>query len=345
MPVTRTILLVLAACIMLLSCRKNFSSGQIVDDKLVVLAEATAFDSIKIPVGKTIKVGNGGVIRFEKVMDAAVMISEEGGQKWQLQPGFSMQYSVNPTSVYTSRRRFKPNTNYTLEVKHPSLGTVTATTHIPAQLKPVSIDTASAMFNGRYVLAANITLQDVGGSNDYYVIEALKELVKVTRYFYYSGQRYDYDTPQGSSLYEQVKNNAGVRLVKDTVSKNKFQRLYVFTEDNSSENVRIDQLTNPFRRIFFTDHDFDGQTFATKVYIDPQLFLAADAGQKGKVRLQVKLVNKSFYDYLLAYEKYKTDFGAIPANQLPSPDGNIGNGLGIFGGASRREKVFYFDVL
>jgi hypothetical protein len=61
--------------------------------------------------------------------------------------------------------------------------------------------------------------------------------------------------------------------------------------------------------------------------------------------LQFKLVSKELYDYLLIYEKYKTDLGALPANQLPSPPGNIQHGLGIFGGSARREKVFYFDAL
>jgi hypothetical protein len=331
--------------LILSACKKDFSPGEIVDDKLVVLAEITAFDSVKIPIGKTIKVGSGGIIRFEKVTDATVTIQEEGGSKWQLQPGFSTQYSSNPTTVYTSRRRFKFNTNYTLEVVHPRLGTLIAKTHIPGLLKLISIDTASEELDGQAVLAANITWQDVAGSNDYYVIEALKELMKVSRYFFYAGQRYDYDTPQGSSIYEQVKNNPGVRLIKDTISRNKFQRLNVFTRDNGSENAKIDNIENPFRRIFFTDHDFDGQTFTTKVYIDRQLFMSSDPLQKGKVRLQVKLASKEMYDYLLAYEKYKTDFGTIPTNQLPSPTGNVDNGLGIFGGSSRRERVFYFDNL
>jgi hypothetical protein len=46
------------------SCKKNFSSDQFEDDKLVVLAEITAGDSVKIPIGKTIKVENGNLIRF-----------------------------------------------------------------------------------------------------------------------------------------------------------------------------------------------------------------------------------------------------------------------------------------
>ena len=65
-------LLLPVVLISIYSCKKTFSSGQFVDDKLVVLAEITAGDSMEIPIGKTIKVGNGGLIRFEKVKEAQV---------------------------------------------------------------------------------------------------------------------------------------------------------------------------------------------------------------------------------------------------------------------------------
>ena len=32
---------------------------------------------------------------------------------------------------------------------------------------------------------------------NYYIIEAVKETVKLLRYFYFRNVRYDYDTPQG----------------------------------------------------------------------------------------------------------------------------------------------------
>jgi hypothetical protein len=56
-------------------------------------------------------------------------------------------------------------------------------------------------------------------------------------------------------------------------------------------------------------------------------------------------VSKELYNYLKLYEKYKTDFGSVPTNQLVSPAGNIVNGLGIFGGSAKRERIYYFDVL
>lgn len=325
------------------ACKKNFSSDQFEDDKLVVLAEVTAGDSIKIPIGKTIKVENGSLIRFEKVNDATVTITGTNTMSWVLTPNYSPQYATNPTSVFTNKNRFKSNTSYTIEINHPTLGLAKASTHIPPYPRLLSMDTASGKFNDKDVLAANISWKDSLDFEEYYIIEAVKELVKNNHFFIYQTRRYSYDNPQGKELYEKVKNTPGVKLLTDTVGLNKYTRLYLYTQDDQSENARIDKLTNPFRRIFFPDQAFNGQIYTTTVYIDKQFFV--DPKQKGRVRLQLKSVSKEFYNYLKLYEKYKTDFGSVPTNQLVSPSGNITNGLGIFGGSAKRDKVYYFDIL
>jgi hypothetical protein len=325
------------------SCKKKFSSDQFEDDKLVVLAEITAFDSVKIPIGKTIKVENGSLIRFEKVNDATVTLTETNTMSWVLQPNYSIQYINNPTSVFTSKKRFKSNTTYKIEINHPTLGTVQASTHIPTLPRLIGIDTASTQFNEKEVLAANITWKDSLDHEEFYIIEAVKELVKNHHFFFYEGKRYSYDTQAGKAFYEQVKNTPGIKILTDTIGMNKYTRLNVYTEDDQSENARIDKLTNPFRRIFFLDAVFNGEYYTTRVYIDKHFF--NDPQQKGRIRLQLKSVSKELYNYLKLYEKYKTDFGSVPTNQLISPAGNIINGLGIFGGSARRERVYYFDTL
>lgn len=326
------------------ACKKNFSSDQFEDDKLVVLAEITAGDSVKIPIGKTIKVENGSLIRFEKVNDASVTLTETNTTSWVLTPNYSQQYTGNPTSVFTNRKRFKANTTYNIEINHPTLGLAKATTHIPPLPRLISTDTVSTLFNDKDVLAVNITWKDSLDFEEFYIIEAVKELVKNNHYYIYQNKRYSYDTQQGKEFYEQVKNTPpGIKVQCDTVSLGKYTRLNLYTEDDQSENARIDKLTNPFRRVFFQDLVFNGENYTTTVYIDKQFFV--DPKQKGRVRLQLKSVSKEFYNYLKLYEKYKTDFGAVPTNQLVSPSGNITNGLGIFGGSAKREKVYYYDVL
>jgi hypothetical protein len=171
----------------------------------------------------------------------------------------------------------------------------------------------------------------------------VKELVKNNHFYFYQGKRYSYDSPEGKAFFDQVKNTPGVKLLTDTVGLGKYTRLNVYTQDDYSENARIDKLSNPFRRIFFPDGLLNGGNHSTTVYIDKLFFV--DPKQKGRVRLQLKSVNKDLYNYLKLYDKYKTDFGSVPTNQLVSPSGNIQNGLGIFGGSAKRERIYYFDTL
>ncbi|OQP61807.1 hypothetical protein A3860_30540 [Niastella vici] len=336
-------LLIFFGVLLISACKKNFSSDQFEDDKLVVLAEITAGDSVKIPIGKTIKVENGSLIRFEKVNDATVTITGTNTMSWVCQPNYSSQYANNPTSVFTNRNRFKSNTTYKIEINHPTLGIVKASTHIPPFPRLISVDSASTTFNNTDVFAASITWKDSADFEEFYIIEAVKELVKNNHWFWYRNKRYSYDTKEGKEFYQQVKNTPGIKILTDTVGLNKFVRLNVYTEDGQSENAKIDKLTNPFRRIFFSDPVFNGELYTTKVYIDKQFFV--NPPQKGRVRLQLKSVSRELYNYLKLYEKYKTDFGSVPTNQLISPSGNIANGLGIFGGSAKRERVYYFDVL
>lgn len=334
-------------CVLLIlsSCKKNFSSSQFENDKLVVLAEITAGDSVKIPVGKTIKTGGGSIIRFEKVNDATVVLKQDTMKGWTLQPNWSAMYSSNPTTVFTNRRHFRYNTTYSLEVNHPALGTVKATTHIPPSPKVSWADTLSTTYNGKNVLEVSLSWQDAPDRGDYYILEAVKETVKLARSFVYRGVKYDYDSPQGKALYDQVSSQYYIKIRCDTIPTGQFTRLNIYTDDTHSANVNIDNLGNPFRRIFFTDDAYNGSQYSTKIYIDPAYFIAPTPQQRGKVRIQFKTVSRELYEYLLTYEKYKTDFGTVPANQLASPVGNITNGLGIFGGSSRKERVFYFDQL
>lgn len=328
-----------------ISCKKDFTSGQFIDDKLVVLAEITAVDSVKVPIGKTIKVGGGGIIRFEKVNDASVILTEANARSWILQPNWSPIYASNPTSVFTNRRRLKAGTAYSIEIKHLTLGTATATTFIPALPHVSILDTLAVEHQGKNTLAVDFKIQDDTATANYYIIEAVKETVKLLRYFYFRNVRYDYDTPQGKDVYDQNHNTYHLTILRDTIPLGKFTRIYMYTNDANTDNADIDNLQNPFRRIFFDATNIKGQTYITRVFVDRQYFTTTDPTQRGRVRVQFKAVSKELYDYLLAYEKYKTEFGSLPAGQLNIPNGNIHNGLGVFGGSARRERIMYFDVL
>lgn len=326
-------------------CRKNFLPGTDDEDKLVVLAEVTAGDLVRIPVARTIRAGSGNLINFEKVNDATVVLSEEKGGKWILRADKSTQFANNPASVFTVRHLYKPNTNYTLEVSHPVLGEARAVTSVPKNVQVQKLDTNSALRQGKPVLEVKLTLKDLPDQLESYVIEAVKQVLKIKITFNYNGTKYDCETPEGKKVYEKVKNDPSVKIYKDTIPQQKFLRLNLYSKDVHIENLRFDGADNPFRRIFLSDQYFINNRYELQFSIDKEFFVTDKEEQKGRVLLQVKSASRELFKYLITYEKYKTDFGSIPANQLNSPAGNVQYGLGVFGGSTQLEKVYYFEEL
>jgi len=326
------------------ACRKDPYQDQPVNNELVILAELTAGDSIKIPVSKSIQVGTGGIISFEKVNSANVKIARQDGRSWTLKLNTSPDYTGNPASIYTAPQKPRYNMTYTLQVQDPLSGTVTAQTTIPPSLHISAVDTATDTRNGNPMLRLRFTITDSPGVSHYFVFEALKELMRVTHYFFWQGVRYSYERPEGKTLYEQVKNRPGVHLLCDSSTTNSFTRLNVFTDDANVDNAQVSSLDSPFRRIFWPGHVV-GRKYTTTVLIDRKNFISADPEGRGRVLLQLKSVSPELYNYWFWYEKYKSDIGSVPPGQLYSPPGNIQNGLGIFGGSSKHQWVYYFDTM
>jgi hypothetical protein len=340
----------LQACILLsvmtpgTACKKDPYQSQTVTNELVILAEITAGDSLKIPVSKSIEVGNGGIISFEKVNSANVKVTRQDGKSWTLRLNTSPDFANDPASIYTGAQRPRYDTTYSLQVQDPLSGTVTSHTTIPPPVHVTAVDTATESYRGSPMLRLKFTLLDSPGVAHYFVFEAMKELLKITHYFYWKGVRYTYETTAGKALYDQIKSNSGVELLCDTVSSNNFLRLNVYTDDPNVDNAQVSSLDSPFRRIFLPGNIFNG-AYNTSILIDSKYFVAADPSTRGRVLFQVKSVSPELYNYLFWYEKYKSDIGSVPPGQLYSPPGNIQNGLGIFGGSSRRRWTYYFDAL
>jgi len=343
----RGLLKVATACCLILavSCRKDPYPNTSVNDELVILAELTAGQPLKIPVSKSIQVGDGGIITFEKVKSAIVTLTRQDGKSWTLALNNSPDYASDPASVYTSLQRPRYGTKYSLKVQDPLSGTVTATTVIPARVNILRFDTSSGLRSGIPVLNCRFTLTNPPDSSCLYIFEALKQLIRLRRTFYWGGKLYDLSKPDGNTLYNQIKDQPGVKLLRDTIFTNQYERMALYTSDNNVDNAQVSGLDSSFRRIFLPGKVFNGRPYATAVSIDRRYFVADNENDLGRVVFQIKSVTAEFYNYLFWYEKYKTDVGSVPAGQLYSPPGNIQNGLGIFGGSSKYERALYFDVL
>ena len=335
-----------AVCLLALACKKDPYPAGGVQNELVVLAEITADNPLKIPVSKSIQVGTGGVITFDKVTTAKVTVTPDNSSTaWICWLNNSSDYSTDPASVYTSQQRPKPNTAYHLKVSDPLTGTITAQTTIPSRPHIFKMDTGSETRKGLPVLRMRVTFKDPPDTSNQYVFEALKELLRLERVFTWQGKTYDYGTQAGKKLYDQVKNQPGVHLRTDTLSTNKFLRLSLYTDDRNVDNAQVSTLDSPFARIFLPDKVFNGQAYTEIVYVDRTYFRASGGLGPGRVLLMVKSASPELYNYLFWYEQYKANIATLPPDQLYSPPGNIQNGLGIFGGSSKRQWVYYFDDL
>ena len=337
--------LALVFCLLLPGCKKNLYPDNQAQNELVVLAEISADEPLKIPVSKSVQVGNGGVITFDKVTTAKVTITSDQGPSWTCKLNSSTNYANDPASIYTSSQRPVANSTYRLRVEDPLSGTVTATTTIPSRPHLVKWDTSYGNRGGRQVLQWRVLLMDPPDTSNQYIFEALKELLRIQHLFTYQGKSYNYDTKDGKDLYNKVKGQPGIQLRTDTQSTNTYLRLHIYTDDRNVDNAKVSTLDSPFARIFLPDKVFSGQPYTETVMVDPTYFRAAAGQGPGRVLLILRSASSELYNYLFWYEQYKADISTLPPDQLYSPPGNIQNGLGIFGGSAKRQWVYYFDDL
>ncbi|PSL44279.1 uncharacterized protein DUF4249 [Chitinophaga niastensis] len=337
-------LFMIAGMLQCTACKKTYTPSTHLTNKLVILAELTAGDTIKIPVGKSTLIENGSTINFEKITNASVHLQDALGHFWLLPFNASPEYSNGPTSIYSYPQKIIADQTYTIDISQPDLEAVKATTHIPAAFTITEVDTLREMYTDQPVLTFNFTINDVPGEEDFYIIEALKQVVKIYRHFTWQNITYNYDTPDGKALYDRLKDQYPLPLLKDTIPTNTFIRLNMFNRDMLTDNSAINYNGDSFHRIFLSDASFDGEAYRTTVSVNTQYFTSDNTMMQGSVLFMVKSVSRGYYDYLFQYEKNKIDFGTLPSSHSVTPSGNITNGLGILGGVYKNQLTYYFDT-
>ena len=334
------ILISICASVVAGSCEKGFGDEH-GKRLMVVLAEVTAGDSAVVPVGKSLLTTTGTAIHFDRISNADVNILDANNTITRLVYHNGSESAGNPAAIYTAPIVMKRGP-YRLEVRHPSLGLISASTTIPGPVFTEDVSWHDAVQGSRPVLVFNFMILDPPSERNYYLFEAVKQSLRVNRYFYYQGNRFSYDNAEGKDLYDSEAGGNGALLLRDTIPLNQFTRLELFTYDKRTENNTYG-LDSTFDRIFITDSLFNGQSYPTFFSVVKDHF--EDASAPGRVLIRVKSVSRELYEYLVSYQKYKTAFGTVPTTHLPSLKGNIENGFGVFGGASKKEWAFYYDKL
>lgn len=312
---------------------------------LVVLAEVTAGDSVVVPIGRSLPGGNGASLSFERTSGAALTITGSNGAGTTPQPSSSRIYEQHATAVYTSAYRYEAGITYQLLVSHPALGRVEATTRVPG---PFTLRQVSSQFgrgaDGQQLFTFDFTVVDPPAEKNYYIFEALKQMVEVHRYFYYGGQRYSYDSAEGRRVYDSL-GAGSVPLLRDTVPLPSYQRLGLYTYDRKTDNAAWGSIDSSFQRIFIRDSSFQQPNYHTFFSVQTRHFVAGRPEDRGRIVIRLRSCTPELYHFLMQYERFRREFGTRPVTQLPAVQGNIANGYGIFGGAFKREWVYYFDPL
>lgn len=330
---------------MLLACEKNNFNANAIDNQIVVQAEITNCDSTFIPIAQTVAVGTGNIIKFNKPLSATVTISDSLGNNIVAHENFSPIFQNNPFAIFTNAYKIRSNNKYKLYVNSANCPPVTATTYVPAPISFAQIDTHSISVLNKPTLSANIKFKDDIANDNYYIIEVLKQRVKISRYFFYGGTKYDLSIPSDSMLYSRVRVGNNIKILKDTIPLKYYVLQDTYTKDLNTDNAKISNLEIPFQRILMTDAHFNGHMYTTKITIDKKQFIENNIDKQGRILVRLKSVSKELYLYLFDYERYFMLFGSIPNNQLIALHSNITNGLGIFGGSYQKQWVFYFEPL
>ena len=331
--------------LLFVSCRKNIYGTISLPNQLVVLAEITAGDSAIIPIGSALQAGTGNQINFRKLGNVDASITGPSGISMPLTLNNAPDFMANPMAVYSASLVFANSSAYSLSATAPQFGSAEASTMIPPDFSVEMRGTETDEYGGKEVLRFDFSISDEVSQKNYYVFEAVKQLATVSKYFFWQGTKYDFNSQQGADLYQQVKNNPGVSLLTDTLLTHQYLQLDVFTQDMNTANTVIGPLDSAYKRIFITDSLFNGKLYTTHFFVARDHFHASSAQQTGIVLIRVKSVARELYEYLLQYEKYSKNLGNLPVGNLTSPQGNVKNGIGIFGGAVRKQWSLYYDSL
>ncbi|ASZ12755.1 DUF4249 domain-containing protein [Chitinophaga pendula] len=316
-------------------------------DKLVIMAELSAGDTVSLPISRSMRAGTGQVTQFEKVKTARLTLTNDEQLPLPVQLNKNAIYTTNPAAVYTGPSVIESRRRYFLRVEDTVRNDVaTASVMMPSPITIRKVDTSSTLLFGTLrVFSFRFTLQDDARENNFYVVEALKQPMKRVRYFIWQQKRYDYDTEENKALYDRVKGEPGVRLLSDTTTSPQYQRMELYSKSRVFDNRHSPLSEGPYNRLFYTDRTFNGGTITDTVFVNKEFFSTTDPAQKGRIIIQVKSVTEDLYRYLKWYEEQKESGGNIYSWLLRPGVNNIHNGIGIFGGCSKSSFIFYYDRL
>lgn len=332
------VVLCLLLCLSLGSCMKTLDlPGTDAERKIVLLGELIVGDSVYLRGGQSVPVSSGSDMTF-RVPEGLVLTITDGVNQ-EIIEGKKDSLSVSlHTVLFSSATVPEAGKTYTVSALYPGVPLATATVAMPQPINATVVDTATVLYNSDTVLRFHLRIKDDGTKENFYVMECLKQYMNVVAEFYYMGRWLPVD--DNLELYSQLIMGGGVLQRSDTVYYRRYFRKPVYTNDNNTENAYAAGLTAQQTRILLSDRSFNGQEYATDVYV--HMNPSADS-VKGQVLFYVKSVTADYFKFLKSYEQVDGASAFLSLNSPSKISSNVNNGAGVIGGVSQLRVSYLFD--
>jgi hypothetical protein len=321
------------------ACGKKLMLPSTENQKIVLLGELVAGDSMRIRAGMSTVIQSGAMMNEELIQNLSINIKDEANNTTQLS-GAEDDLSITEHTVsFSSGRLIQADNKYEVIANHAELGTASANVIIPNPFNANITDTLSTEYNGESCLQVNIQINDNTEKN-FYVVEVLQQPFSVESAFFFNGQWLK--TSENFSLYDSL-INAGVTVEEklDSFYTQMLNRITFYTTDAQSEHLLNGNSKTLCRRFLLYDKSFNGSTHLTSILL-PKSQLNPFPGSGLRTLIQVKSVAEDYFLYLKGYEQYDPFSGFSNTNSPVRLTGNITNGVGMIGGVFKREFTYQF---
>lgn len=320
------------------SCRKTLDlPGTDAERKVVLMGELVVGDSVYIRGGQSVPLSSGSDMTFR--LPEGMLVTLTDGATHEVIAGVTDSLSGSlHTLLFSSALVPEAGKSYTVSALYPGYPAATATVEMPQPVNVIVVDTATVLYNADTVLRFRLRIKDDASADNYYVAECLKQYVNVVAKFFYGGVWLS--VSENRSLYKQLKAVGAVPERSDTTYHRRYFRKSVYTNDNNTENAYATGLTAQQSRILLSDRNFNGQEYATDVYV--HMNPSADS-VKGQVMFFVKSVSADYFRFLKSYEQADGASAFISLNAPSRISSNVANGAGVIGGVSQLKITYLFD--
>lgn len=335
------LLFALSVLCLIFSCNKDLPLPDIKSDKkIVLLGELIAGDTFLFRAGQSMPVTKSAQQQFELVRNITMTIRDTAGAFYVMKGQEDSWSTLLYTIPFSLDRIVASGNTYIITATHPSLGTATANVHIPGPITAIVDDTASRVYNSENTLAVKVVIKDPANVSNYYVIEAVRQIMDITGYYFYNNTWNA--IADDTAFYHQLKAAGNVVTRFDTFYHEDYSRQSLYTADPYSENVANDGMLTKTRRVLLEDSRFNGQDHETTVYIVKDSLISED--QRGRIIVHIKSVSEDYFNFLKEYEIYVPTISYSSTAQPVKVHGNVQNGYGMIGGVSEVKYIYINDT-